>query len=157
MKVEKIESAGTTTINISTHIEAHMLIKVVVDYTSTSTYANNALTKSEAKTMTNGHLKESVEIKKVGNAYSLQINGKDESIDEPSILGADLYYFEVPEDGSKLYSLATGKPLEVIKSDAYTFFFEHDGKKESHVFSNNQLSELSISHKLYTIHFKKKQ
>ena len=117
---------------------------------------NNKLVESSAQIRTNGHLKESVQISLQENNYRVNQNGKEQILEVKELLGADLYYFEVPEDNMELYSLARGEALHVVQSNSSSFLFEHEGKKESHTFKEGALDELTINHKLYSIIFKKK-
>ncbi len=143
-----------TKITVDTHIEAHMLVKIVVDFKSSSTYMDNKLLIGEAETSTNGHLKSSVHTVYKDGHYDVNIDGDTKRINQDDLVGADYYYFEVPENGAKSYALATGGILSMVKNDQNEFYFEHDNKKEIHTFKNGLLQELEISHRFYTITFK---
>lgn len=156
MKVIREVNDESTKISVDTHIEAHLLFSVTVDFTSNSTYMNNKLIIGEAQSSMNGHLKSSVHTVFRDDYYEVNKNGKLSKITKEDIVAADLYYFETPEDGEQVYALATGKILDIIKEKDGTFYFEHNGKKVLHTFVNGLLQELKISHKLYTITFKRR-
>ncbi|WP_208500592.1 DUF6134 family protein [Roseivirga sp. E12] len=154
MKVIREVNDEATKITVDTHIEAHMIVKIVVDFKSSSTYMDNKLLIGEAESRTNGHLKNSVHTVFRDEHYELNKDGKSSKLDQKDLVGADYYYFEVPDNGTKSYALATGGMLNMIMKDQNSFYFEHDGKKELHTFKDGVLQELEISHRLYTITFK---
>lgn len=154
MKVIREVNDEATKISVNTHIEAHMIVKIVVDFKSSSTYMNNKLLIGEAESRTNGHLKHSVHTVLKDGKYQLNKDGKSSVINSDDLIGADYYYFAIPHNGERVYALATGVMLNIIKKGNNSFYFEHDGKKELHTFSNGVLQELEISHRLYTITFK---
>jgi|GEM_PF-1004467 len=154
MKVIREINDEATKITVDTHIEAHMIVRITVDFKSSSTYMNNKLLIGEAESRTNGHLKSSVHTTLKDQHYELNKDGKISKLDGNDLVGADYYYFEVPDDGTKSYALATGGMLEMVRKDQNSFYFEHDKKKELHTFENGVLKELEISHRLYTITFK---
>ncbi len=146
-----------TKITVDTHIEAHMLVKIVVDFKSSSTYMDNKLLIGEAQSRTNGHLKSSVHTVLKDGHYAVDIDGDVSRIDQNDLVGADYYYFEIPQNGAKSYALATGGMLNMIKKGPNSFYFEHDDKKELHTFKDGILQSLEISHRLYTITFKRRK
>ena len=156
MKVVREVNDEATKINVATHIEAHMLVKIIVDFKSSSTYMDNKLLLGEAETRTNGHLKSSVHTVLKDGHYNIDIDGQTSKINKHELVGADYYYFEVPENGAESYALATGGILDMVKEDQNEFYFEHDDKKEVHTFKNGVLQELEISHRFYTITFKRR-
>lgn len=156
MKVVREVSDERTIITTETTVEAHMLVKILVEYNSKSTYMNNMLVEGDAETHTNGHLKSSVQTTWKDGTYHIDDNGKKKQLNHSGLIGADYYYFETPEHNSKALALATGEILTIEKSKPMEYFFEHDGKKELHVFDNEHLKEVTISHKLYSITFKRR-
>ncbi len=156
MKVVRELNDEGIKVNVETHIEAHMIMKITVDFTSKSTYMNNRLVDATAKSSANGHLKNSVQTHYANGSYQINVDGDDKRLNASELVGADIYYFEIPEDGQQLYSLATGEYLTVKKVSNTEFYFIHDGKKESHLFDEKGLTELTISHKLYTVIFKRR-
>ncbi|OEK01135.1 hypothetical protein BFP97_06260 [Roseivirga sp. 4D4] len=154
MKVIREVNDEATKITVDTHIEAHMIVKITVDFKSSSTYMNNKLLIGEAESRTNGHLKSSVHTTFKDQHYELNKDGKISKLNRNDLVGADYYYFEVPDNGTESYALATGGMLEMVRKDQNSFYFEHDKKKELHTFKNGVLQELEISHRLYTITFK---
>ena len=156
MKVIREVNDEATKIIVDTHIEAHMIVKVVVDFKSIATYMDNKLLIGEAETRTNGHLKTSVYTILKDGRYTVNIDGDTKRINQDDLVGADYYYFEIPENGAESYALATGGMLNMVKEDQNEFYFEHDDKKELHTFKNGQLQSLEISHRLYTITFKRR-
>ncbi|WP_141719758.1 DUF6134 family protein [Roseivirga misakiensis] len=154
MVVSREVNDESTKISVKTHIEAHMLVKITVDFVSESTYMDNKLIIGEATSHTNGHLKSSVHTVFKDGKYVINKDGKESSLPLESIVGADYYYFETPVGKQKTYALATGIMLDIVNNNDQTFYFEHDGKKELHTFANGRLSELEISHRLYTVTFK---
>jgi len=156
MKVIREVNDEATKIIVDTHIEAHMLVKIEVDFKSSSTYMDNKLLLGKAETRTNGHLKSSVYTVLKDGQYNIDIDGESSKINKDELVGADYYYFEVPENGAESYALATGGILDMVKEDQNEFYFEHDDKKEIHTFKNGVLHELEISHRFYTITFKRR-
>lgn len=156
MKVIREMNDEATKIIVDTHIEAHMMVKIVVDFKSSSTYMDNKLLIGEAESRTNGHLKSSVHTVLKDGHYTVDVDGDVSRIDQDDLVGADYYYFEVPKNGTESYALATGGMLNMVKKGQNSFYFEHDGKKELHTFKNGVLQELEISHRFYTITFKKR-
>ncbi len=156
MKVIREVNDEATKIIVDTHIEAHMLVKIEVDFKSSSTYMDNKLLLGKAETRTNGHLKSSVYTVLKDGQYNIDIDGESSKINKDELVGADYYYFEVPENGAESYALATGGILDMVKKDQNEFYFEHDDKKEIHTFKNGVLHELEISHRFYTITFKRR-
>lgn len=156
MKVTREVNDESTKISVDTHIKAHMLVTITVDFTSESTYMNNKLIVGESKSSTNGHLKSSVHTVFKNGYYEVNMDGVVSKLQENSVVGADYYYFEVPDHGQELYALATGIMLNVDKDHEGVYYFEHDGKKELHTFSNGSLEKLKISHRLYTVTFKRR-
>lgn len=156
MKVIREINDEATKISVDTHIEAHMLVKIEVDFKSSSTYMDNKLLLGEAETRTNGHLKSSVYTVLKDGQYNIDIDGESSKINKDELVGADYYYFEVPENGAESYALATGGILDMVKEDQNEFYFEHDDKKEIHTFKNGVLQQLEISHRFYTITFKRR-
>ncbi|MFT6872956.1 MAG: hypothetical protein ACJAVN_001968 [Roseivirga sp.] len=156
MKVIREINDEATKISVDTHIEAHMIVKIEVDFKSSSTYMDNKLLLGEAETRTNGHLKSSVYTVLKDGHYNIDIDGESSEINKDELVGADYYYFEVPENGAESYALATGGLLDMVKEDQNEFYFEHDNKKEIHTFKNGVLQELEISHRFYTITFKRR-
>jgi len=156
MKVVKEINDEGIKINVDTHIEAHMLMNITVDFKSSSTHMNNMLVDASAESRANGHLKNSVQTHFSNGKYQINLNGKQKTSSESDLVGADLYYFEVPEDGQTLYSLATGELITKKKESDKEYYFIHDDKKESHLFDQHGLTQLTISHKLFTVTFKRK-
>lgn len=156
MKITREVNDESIKISVDTHIKAHMLVSITVDFTSESTYMNNKLIIGESKSSTNGHLKSSVHTVFKNGYYEVNMDGDVSKLIEDSVVGADYYYFEVPDHGQELYALATGIMLNVNKDHEGVYYFEHDGKKELHTFSNGSLEELKISHRLYTVTFKRR-
>ncbi|WP_422356690.1 DUF6134 family protein [Roseivirga pacifica] len=156
MKVVKEVSDERTVITTETTVEAHMLVKILVEYNSKSTYMNNRLVESEAKSHTNGNLKSSVQTVWKDGTYHINDNGDSKQLSHPELIGADYYYFEIPDNNSKALALATGELLTIEKSKPLEYYFEHDGKKELHLFDESHLKEVTISHKLYSITFKRR-
>lgn len=156
MKVTREVNDESIKISVDTHIEAHMLVTITVNFTSESTYMNNKLIIGEARSSTNGHLKSSVHTVFKNGYYEVNLDGDISRLEKDDIVGADYYYFEVPENGQELYALATGTMLNVDKDHEGVYYFEHDGKKELHTFSSGSLEELKISHRLYTVTFKRR-
>ena len=156
MKVIREVNDEATKIIVDTHIEAHMLVKIEVDFKSSSTYMDNKLLLGKAETRTNGHLKSSVYTVLKDGQYNIDIDGESSKINKDELVGADYYYFEVPENGAESYALATGGILDMVKEDQNEFYFEHDDKKEIHIYKNGVLHELEISHRFYTITFKRR-
>lgn len=157
MKVVREVNDEATKINVDTHIEAHMIVKIVVDFKSSSTYMNNKLLIGEAETRTNGHLKSSVHTVYKDGRYTVDIDGDAKRISQGDLVGADYYYFELPQNGAKSYALATGGMLNMVRKGQNEFYFEHDDKKEVHTFKNGVLDQLEISHRLYTVTFKRRK
>lgn len=156
MKVIREVNDEATKIIVDTHIEAHMIVKIVVDFKSTSTYMDNKLLIGEAESRANGHLKSSVHTVFKDGHYTIDVDGDVSRIDQDDLVGADHYYFEIPQNGAESYALATGGMLKMIKKGPNSFYFEHDDKKELHTFKNGVLHALEISHRFYTITFKKR-
>ena len=156
MSVEREINDESTKILVRTHVEAHMIVKITVDFTSESTYMNNKLIIGEAESRTNGHSKSLVHTTLKDGFYEVNNDGKVSRISSSDLVGADYYYFALPRNGESVYALATGKMLNVLKENDNTFYFEHDGKKELHTFSDGVLDKLEISHRLYTITFKRR-
>lgn len=156
MKVVKEINDEGIKINVDTHIEAHMLMTITVDFKSRSTHMNNMLIDASAESRANGHLKNSVQTHFSNGKYQINLDGKEKTLAQSDLLGADLYYFEVPKNGQKLYSLATGEMITVQKESDSKYYFVHDGKKESHLFDEHGLKELTINHRLYTVIFKRR-
>ena len=75
MKVTREVNDESTKISVDTHIEAHMLVTITVDFTSESTYLDNKLIVGEAKSSTNGHLKSSVHTVFKNGYYEVNIDG----------------------------------------------------------------------------------
>ncbi|MBL4694068.1 hypothetical protein JKY72_01750 [Candidatus Gracilibacteria bacterium] len=118
---------------------------------------NNKLIIGEAQSKTNGHLKSSVHTVFRDGYYEVNIDGKTSKILNDDMVGADLYYFEMPHDGEQVYALAIGSMLDIARKKENSYYFKHDEKKELHTFENGVLQELEISHRLYTITFKRRR
>ncbi|MFY0594446.1 DUF6134 family protein [Roseivirga sp.] len=157
MSVSREVNDESTKISVKTHIEAHMLVKITVDFESESTYMDNKLIIGEATSHTNGHLKSSVHTVFKDGKYTINKDGKTSSLAKEGVVGADYYYFETPVGKQQTYALATGTMLDIVNNEKKSFYFEHDGKKELHTFENGKLKELEISHRLYTVIFKLRQ
>lgn len=143
-------------ISVNTHVEAHMIFKITVDFSSESTYMNNKLLIGEAESKTNGHSKSLIHTTLKNGYYEVNNDGKISRVNENDMVGADYYYFEIPQNGERVYALATGIMLNISKVSDTAYYFEHDGKKELHTFKDGVLEQLEISHRLYTITFKRR-
>lgn len=142
-------------ISVKTHIEAHMLVKIRVDFESHSTYMNGALVNAEAISKTNGHVhSKAITTRKNGRYFAERNDLKPVGLDMEDYYGGDLFYFEEPKNISQVYALATGELLAVTKEGEDIYYFEHDGKKELHRYEEGKLAELRIEHRLYTVVFK---
>lgn len=146
-----------TKITLDTRIEAHMLVKIVVEMNSESVYRDLALVEASSVAKANGHLKSSVITIKKDNGYQIDINGEMSQISHKSLVGADIFYFEEPTQIQSIYALASGEMLKVVKSRENEYFFEHDGKKELHKYIGGVLHEVEINHALYSLTFKLKK
>jgi hypothetical protein len=154
MTVDREVNDESEKISVISHIKAHMLVTIRVDFESHATYMNGALVEAEAISKTNGHLhSEATTILKNGK-YQANVDGESKQVSGSKLIGGDMFYFEEPTDVKKVYSLASGEMLNVSKKSANQYYFEHDGKKEVHKFSDGILSEMSLEHRLYTVVFK---
>ena len=82
MKVIREVNDEATKIIVDTHIEAHMLVKIEVDFKSSSTYMDNKLLLGKAETRTNGHLKSSVYTVLKDGQYNIDIDGESSKINK---------------------------------------------------------------------------
>ena len=141
-------------ISVVSHIKAHMIVNIRVDFESHSTYMDGKLMESEASSKTNGHDHDNTHTIWKGDHYEVSLGRKTKPIAEQKLFGGDLFYFEEPANIDKVYSLTSGELLYVEQDDSNKYFFEHDGKKELHIYENGTLKELHIEHRLYTVIFK---
>lgn len=148
-----------TKIMVSSHIEVHALVKISVELSSESMYVNQHLMQSSATTKVHGSVRTDIQMIKKAGYYHLENNGKRSRINESAILGADLLYFEEPINLKRVYALATGDELQIVRSedDDNAYYFQHDGKKEYHKYVEGILHEIEINHTLYSITFRLKQ
>ncbi|HEY9116744.1 MAG TPA: DUF6134 family protein [Roseivirga sp.] len=146
-----------TKISLETRIEAHMLVKIVVEMNSESVYRDLALVEASSVAKANGHLKSSVITIKKDNGYQLDVNGDKSQLQSKSLIGADIFYFEEPANLKQIYALASGEMLEVVKGGENEYYFVHDGKKELHRYEDGLLQEVEINHALYSLTFKLKK
>ncbi|WP_420386243.1 DUF6134 family protein [Roseivirga sp.] len=148
-----------TKIMVSSLIEVHALVKISVELSSESMYVNQHLMQSSATTKVHGDVRTDIQMIKKSGYYSLENNGKSSRINKSAILGADLLYFEEPINIKRVYALATGDELEIVKSDEdeNAYYFQHNGKKEYHKYVEGVLHEIEINHMLYNITFRLKQ
>ena len=154
MTVDREVNDESEKISVISHIKAHMLVTIRVDFESHATYMNGTLVEAEAISKTNGHLhSEATTILKNGK-YQAKVDGNTKPVSGSELIGGDMFYFEEPTDIKKVYSLASGEMLNVSKESANQYYFEHDGKKELHKFSDGVLSEMRLEHRLYTVIFK---
>lgn len=156
MKVVQEVNDERETISVVTHIEAHMLVSIRVDFESRSTYMDGKLIESTASSKTNGRLHSQTETSLKNGLYVVNQGSDSKSLQKTTLYGGDLFYCEEPSDLKKVYSLTSGEFLKVEKAADHEYYFEHDGKKELHKYQNGILQELQIDHRLYTIIFKLK-
>lgn len=154
MRVEREINDESEKIHITSHIVAHMIVKIRVDFESHSTYMNGALVEAESISKTNGHVHSKATTILKDGKYQVNIDGDLKQVNGSNLVGADLFYFEEPTNINKVYALATGQILTVVSEGNNTYYFEHDGKKELHKYDNGVLSELKLVHRLYTCIFK---
>lgn len=146
-----------TKIILKTNIEAHMLVKITVELHSESMYANQSLIQASSISKVHGSVKSDVQTVKKGGFYEVQVDGDVKTVDKNSLIGADIFYFEEPKNIDSVYALATGEMMKVEKGEGSIYYFEHDGKKQYHKYSEGILHEVEISHALYTMTFKLKK
>jgi len=157
MTVDREVNDESEKISVISHIKAHMLVTIRVDFESTSTYIDGTLVEAQAISKTNGHLNSKATTILKNGKYVAEVDDETKQVNGAKILGGDMFYFEEPSDIKKVYSLASGEMLDVSSASANEYYFEHDGKKELHKYSNGALSELRLEHKLYTVIFKLQQ
>ena len=145
-----------TKITIDTRIEAHLLVKIIVEMTSESVYRDLGLVEASSMAKANGHLKSSVITIKKDDGYEVNIDGDSNRLTTDTLVGADIFYFEEPTDLKEIYALSSGEMLKVIKDSENKYYFEHDGKRELHRYLDGVLHEVEIHHALYTLTFKLK-
>lgn len=142
-------------ISVSTHIEAHMLVSIKVDFESHSSYMDGKLMDAEAISKTNGHIHSQTQTSYRNGQYEIHVDKKKPKIlNERALYGGDLFYFEAPAQIKKVYALATGDFMDIQKEGPDSYYFVHGGKKELHTYSEGILTELQIEHRLYTVVFK---
>lgn len=154
MTVDREVNDESEKVNVVSNIKAHMLVTISVNFESNATYVDGGLVESEAITKTNGHLHSKATTILKNGRYQLTLDGETKSINGTKLAGGDLFYFEEPVDVKKVYSLANGQILNVSKGGDNEYYFEYDGKKELHKYSNGILNEMRLEHKLYTVIFK---
>ncbi len=157
MKVTQEVNDESEKISVVTHIEAHMLVKIRVDFESHSSYMDGKLMEATAVSKTNGRIHSQAQTSFRDGKYTVRVDRKTKTLDQKTIYGGDLFYFEEPEGFDEVYSLASGELLRVEKAGDQAYYFEHDGKKELHKYAQGVLTELQIDHKLYTVIFKLKE
>lgn len=156
MKVVQEVNDESEKISVVTHIEAHMLVTIRVDFESHSTYMDGNLVESTAISKTNGRVHSQTETSLKNGRYVVTEGRKSKTLEETTLYGGDLFYCEEPTDIRQVYALASGEFLKVEKAPNGGYYFEHDGKKELHTYQDGVLQELQIDHKLYTVIFKLK-
>lgn len=144
-------------ISVVTHIEAHMLVTIRVDFESHSSYMDGRLVEATAISKTNGRVHSQAQTSFKNGGYTAKVDRKTKTIAQKTIYGGDLFYCEEPVDFKEVYSLASGELLQVEKAGEHAYYFIHDGKKELHKYANGVLTELQIDHRLYTVIFKLKE
>lgn len=155
MKVVQEVNDEREKISVVTHIEAHMLGTIRVDFESHSTYMDGKLIESTAISKTNGRVHSQTETSLKNGQYVVKEGRRSKTLQETTLYGGDLFYCEEPTDIKQVYSLASGEFLEVEKASG-GYYFVHDGKKELHKYQNGILQELQIDHRLYTVIFRLK-
>lgn len=142
---------------VQTNLSAHLLVKVAIDIYSESMYVDQSLMQASAISKVNHKVHSDVETIRLNNGYRINVNGKSTSVDNQALIGADIFYFEEPVNIDSIYSLTTGKMLDVVKGDkSHVYYFEDDGKAEYHEYQNGILQQVQIKHTLYSIVFKLK-
>ncbi len=144
-------------ISVVSHIEAHMIVKIRVDYESHSTYMDGKLMEAEAISKTNGHEHSITHTILKSDGYQITKGRKTHILSDLDLHGGDLFYFEEPQGINKVYALSSGSVLEVEKEGMNDYYFEEGGKKELHRYQNGELIEVHLEHKFYTIVFKLKR
>jgi len=144
-------------ISVISHVEAHMIVRIRVDFESSSTYMNGAIVEATSITKTNGKVHSETNTILKDGKYQATIDGDIKKISDSKLVGGDMFYFEEPTNIKKVYALATGQMLDVVAEGANDYYFEYDGKKELHKYLNGVLHELRLEHKLYTVVFKLKK
>lgn len=157
MKVVQEVNDESEKISVITHIEAHMLVKIRVDFESHSSYMDGKLIDATAISKTNGRLHSLAQTSFKDGRYGVKVDRKTKTLNQKTIYGGDLFYCEEPEGINEVYSLASGEMIRVEKAGDHTYYFVHDGKKELHKYDEGVLTELQIDHKLYTVTFKLKE
>ncbi len=157
MKVVQEVNDESEKISVVTHIEAHMLVTIRVDFESHSSYMDGQLVEATAISKTNGRVHSQAQTSFKNGAYTARVDRKTKVLEQKTIYGGDLFYCEEPVDLKEVYSLASGELLQVEKAGDHEYYFVHDGKKELHKYANGVLKELQIDHRLYTVIFKLKE
>jgi 3',5'-cyclic AMP phosphodiesterase CpdA len=154
MTVDREVNDESEKISVISHIKAHMLVTIRVEFESNATYMDGALVEAEAVSKTNGHLHSKATTILKNGKYQADVDGKSKQVNGSKLIGGDMFYFEEPTSIKEVYSLASGGMLDVISDANHEYHFEHDGKKELHKYSNGVLTEMRLEHKLYTVIFK---
>ncbi|GAB5526626.1 MAG: hypothetical protein Roseis2KO_44980 [Roseivirga sp.] len=157
MKVVQEVNDESEKISVVTHIEAHMLVSIRVDFESHSSYMDGKLIEATAISKTNGRVHSQAQTSFKNGSYTVKVDRKTKTLAQKTIYGGDLFYCEEPTDMKEVYSLASGELLQVEKAGDHEYYFVHDGKKELHKYTDGVLSELQIDHRLYTVIFKLKE
>ena len=154
MTVDREVNDESEKISVTSRIKAHMLVTIRVDFDSNSTYMDGALVEAEAITKTNGHLHSQAKTILKDGKYQVNLDGDSKQVAGSKLIGGDMFYFEEPTNVKKIYSLASAEMLDVSTASSNEYYFEYDGKKELHKYSNGVLSEMRLEHRLYTVVFK---
>lgn len=156
MRVQREISDNKVEIKTNVNIEAHFIFTLHVKYEITSIYQNDQLIESKAIAHQNGHLKHEIYVDKVNGRYKVNKDGEVSYFNVDNIYGADLFYFEEPDEVDQTFAVFTLEFMDIEKGDGHEYFFEHDGKKEIIDYTGGSVDKIKIEHRFYDILLERK-
>lgn len=145
-------------IYVNTNLDGYMLFNLATEISSESMYVNQSLMQATSVSKVRDRIQSEVQTVKMKNSYSINANGDSKNLEVGQLLASDILFFEEPLNINSVYSLALGKMLDLVKSEAKgEYYFEYDGNKHIYRYLDGTLQEVEIKNRLYDLVFKLKK
>lgn len=120
-----------------------------------SMYVDQSLMQAAAITKLNHQVLADAETIRMHKGYRLNFNGKQSELNSKTLIGTDIFYFEEPVSIDSIYSLRSGKMLDVLASEEGNIYCLKDGdKEECYAYQQGVLQQIRISQPAYSISFR---
>lgn len=123
-----------------------------------SMYVDQSLMQAAAITKLNNQVLADVETIRMHKGYRHNFNGKRSELNSKTLIGTDIFYFEEPVSIDSIYSLKSGKMLDVLASEEPSVYCLKDGdEEECYAYQQGVLQQIRMSQPAYNIIFRLKK